>query len=63
MTPPANSHELATAIPGAELVTIPGAGHLSNLDQPPAFEAALRPFLTRHAARATSLKPAPIPAG
>ena len=45
VTPPANSHELASAVPGAELVTIPGAGHLSNLDQPQAFDAALRPFL------------------
>jgi pimeloyl-ACP methyl ester carboxylesterase len=55
VTPPVNSEELAGAIPGAELVTIPGAGHLSNLDQPETFEAALRPFLTRHADRASAL--------
>jgi 3-oxoadipate enol-lactonase len=55
VTPPASSQELAGAIPGAELVTIPGAGHLSNLDRPDAFEAALRAFLDRHADRATTL--------
>ena len=55
VTPPVNSEELTRAIPGAQLVTIPGAGHLSNLDQPQAFEAALRPFLSGHAGRATAL--------
>lgn len=32
-------------IPGSALVTIPGAGHLSNIDQPDAFAAALREHL------------------
>lgn len=36
---------LAAAIPGARLVTIPGAGHLPFEEDPPAFEAALLPFL------------------
>jgi pimeloyl-ACP methyl ester carboxylesterase len=46
---------LAARIPGAERVTIPSAGHILNLDQPEAFDAALLGFLdrqqlTRHAA-------------
>ncbi len=36
---------LADAIPGARLVIIPNAGHLSNLEQPDAFNAAVREFL------------------
>ncbi len=36
---------LADAIPGAKLVVIPNAGHLSNLEQPEAFNAAVREFL------------------
>ncbi len=36
---------LASAIPGAKLVVIPNAGHLSNLEQPEAFNAAARKFL------------------
>ena len=32
------------AIPHAELVLIPGAGHLSNLDRPAEFNAAIRRF-------------------
>jgi 3-oxoadipate enol-lactonase len=41
---------LAAAIPGAKLVVIPNAGHLSNLEQPPAFNAAVREFLLMCAA-------------
>jgi 3-oxoadipate enol-lactonase len=36
---------LREAIHGARLVSIPGAGHLANLDQPGAFNEALRVFL------------------
>lgn len=46
VTPPALSAELAIAIAGARLVTIVGAGHLSNLEQPAAFNAALDQFLS-----------------
>jgi 3-oxoadipate enol-lactonase len=45
LTPPAMSETLATGIAGARLVKIPGAGHLSNLEQPAAFNAAVRSFL------------------
>jgi 3-oxoadipate enol-lactonase len=45
LTPVADSQRMADAIPGAKLVIIPGAGHLSNLEQPEAFNAALNGFL------------------
>lgn len=45
ITPPAESLVLRDRIPGARLVTIAGAGHLSNLEQPEAFNGALREFL------------------
>jgi pimeloyl-ACP methyl ester carboxylesterase len=37
-----SSRELADGIPNAELRTIPGAGHLWNLEQPDVFTALLR---------------------
>ena len=37
--------DLAAAIPGAKLVVLPDAGHLSNLEQPDAFNTAVREFL------------------
>ena len=36
---------MARAIPGAELVAIPGAGHLPNLEAPLLFTKAVREFL------------------
>jgi pimeloyl-ACP methyl ester carboxylesterase len=45
LTPPALSEALAAAIPGARLVVLEGAGHISNLEQPEAFNRALRAFL------------------
>jgi 3-oxoadipate enol-lactonase len=45
--PVAFSEILAKNIPGAELVVIPDAGHLSNLEQPEAFNAALMKFHDR----------------
>jgi pimeloyl-ACP methyl ester carboxylesterase len=36
---------MARAIPGATLVKLPAAGHLSNLEQPAAFTRALEDFL------------------
>jgi 3-oxoadipate enol-lactonase len=44
-TPPADGKLMAEKIPGARLEIIPRAGHLSNLEQPEAFNAALRDFL------------------
>jgi pimeloyl-ACP methyl ester carboxylesterase len=47
LTPPAESVRMAKAIPGARLVTIPGAGHLPNLENPAAFDEALESFVER----------------
>jgi pimeloyl-ACP methyl ester carboxylesterase len=47
LTPPAMSEAMAAAIPGAELVVLDGAGHLSNLEDPDGFTAALRAVLQR----------------
>jgi pimeloyl-ACP methyl ester carboxylesterase len=46
LTPPALSDEMHQAIAGSELVKIPAAGHLSNIEQPEAFTSALATFLT-----------------
>jgi 3-oxoadipate enol-lactonase len=35
---------MAAKIPGARFLTVPGAGHLINLEQPAAFNAALEGF-------------------
>jgi pimeloyl-ACP methyl ester carboxylesterase len=45
LTPPAVARELAGRIGGARLEEIDGAGHLSNLEQPQRFNAAVRAFL------------------
>lgn len=45
LTPPAASEEMHRAIAGSEIVRIPEAGHLSNLEQPERFNAALAAFL------------------
>jgi len=44
--PPAEAQNLSAIIPGAQLRTIERAGHLSNLEQPALFNAALSDFLT-----------------
>lgn len=46
-TPVAVSRAIHEAIPGSELVIIPSASHLSNLEQPQAFNNALKDFLGR----------------
>lgn len=47
LTPPAKARAMADLLPAAELVEIPGAGHLANLEAPAAFNAALGRFLQR----------------
>lgn len=44
-TPPAMAREIATAIAGAQLVIIPGAAHLANLEQAEIFNQLLMDFL------------------
>jgi pimeloyl-ACP methyl ester carboxylesterase len=53
VTPPAASEFLAKNITGASLVRIPQAGHLTNIEKPQEFNAALRPFLEQYAQRAS----------
>lgn len=45
LTTPAVLHEMHAAVVGSQMVELPGAGHLSNLEQPDAFNAALLTFL------------------
>lgn len=47
-TPVQMSEEIHAAAPGSELVVIPHASHLSNLEQPQLFNDAVERFLLRH---------------
>ena len=47
-TPVQESQFIAQRISGATLVTIPQAGHLSNFEQPEAFNQAILSFLQTH---------------
>ncbi len=47
-TPVALSQTMHAAAPGSELVVIPNASHLSNVEQPEAFGTALSGFIARH---------------
>lgn len=46
LTPPADSEAMAGAIPGARLVTVPGAGHLTPMERPRAVAEALGEFFS-----------------
>ncbi|MBL8038572.1 MAG: alpha/beta fold hydrolase [Nitrospira sp.] len=43
-TPPSDARLMAERIPNARLTIIPGAGHLSNLEQPELFNETIRSF-------------------
>jgi pimeloyl-ACP methyl ester carboxylesterase len=45
LTPPPLAQAMQQRIAGSELVVIPSAGHLANLEQPAAFNEALASFL------------------
>lgn len=45
-TPPADARLMAESIPNARLAIIPGAGHLSNLEQPDRFNEIVRAFVS-----------------
>jgi len=47
LTPPAESEAMAAAIDGSQLLILPAAGHLANLENPEAYNAALAGFLRR----------------
>ena len=42
------AHQFEDAIAAAKLVVIPGAGHVSNLDQPEPFNDAVCEFCRAH---------------
>jgi pimeloyl-ACP methyl ester carboxylesterase len=44
LSPPEDGRAMAASMPRARVVEIPGAGHLSNLENPDAFAAALAGF-------------------
>ena len=45
-TPPPMARDIVQALPGAKLALIPQAAHLSNIEQPGAFNRALAGFLS-----------------
>ena len=45
LTPPDAARRMATLIPGARLVVIPGAGHLPPVERPSETTAEIREFL------------------
>lgn len=46
-TPPSYAEAIASRIPGAELIVVPGAGHLLNLEQPDFVNDRLRQHWTK----------------
>ncbi len=52
--------QMHARIKGSTLVVVPKAGHLVNLEQPQAFEAALEAFLFAHRGRADTPAPKPL---
>lgn len=47
LIPVSESQAMAAAVKGSTLVIIPRAGHLANMEQPEAFNAAVSAFLTK----------------
>jgi pimeloyl-ACP methyl ester carboxylesterase len=47
LTPPSDSEDLQAGIAGSKLAILPEAGHLSNIETPVAFSAALNEFLSQ----------------
>lgn len=45
LIPYAEAQAMAASIPDAELVIVPGAGHMPNMEQPDVFNDAVRDFL------------------
>ncbi len=46
--PPEVLRRMAAHIPGAEYAELANAGHIANVEQPAAFQAAVLDFLQRH---------------
>ena len=45
LSPPEDAEAMASALPDARLVVVPGSGHLTAVESPAAFTAAVRDFL------------------
>ena len=55
LAPVAIAQAIAAGIAGSQLSILPGIGHLTNLEDPAAFNATLAQFLNRHAGLADTL--------
>lgn len=58
---PQYARQMASRIPNAQFVLLPRTGHLSNMENPDGFNAAVLPFLRRHQSRASSIAAPPPP--
>jgi pimeloyl-ACP methyl ester carboxylesterase len=58
LTPPKNSHVIADALPHAELLLVPGAGHMVILERPAVVNAAVRRLVEHGTRRASSARSA-----
>jgi pimeloyl-ACP methyl ester carboxylesterase len=47
ISPPAEMRAIADAIPNAQFVEVPDAGHMTTMENPQAVNAALRAFMER----------------
>ncbi len=47
ISPPAEMKEIAAAIPAAEFVVIPRAGHMTTMEEPATVNMALNQFLDK----------------
>ena len=54
ITPLALGHEIVAVVPGARLITVPGAGHNPMLERADAFNAAVLRFLTDETSQASN---------
>lgn len=60
-TPLAHSEEFVRGIPGARLVVLEGTAHMSNLEDPDGFNAAVREFLASLKRSPATGKPTSVP--
>jgi pimeloyl-ACP methyl ester carboxylesterase len=59
-SPPAQHAAIAAAIPDSELVIVPGAGHMIQLEAPEAVNSAIARWLARPATDSTQPQPVPL---
>ncbi len=57
---PAQHEKIAGVIPGAELVVVPGAGHMIQIEAPEAVNSAIADWLDRPARKSKSNEPQPL---